>query len=185
MSSFHFVRGEWHQLEHCVSASAFRRRKLTHCLLLLGEIKTQQSAFKTACLKVKNRDAKGRQLTRRVLWSVGKKNHSNHTGSEESPRISSLLVKGDARAAPRLHSPFHQAKPVVFLSCVQTIVSYTIWWEKLEVADGKLHPQGTQPRPSHFQGWDWKRAMAEQTKWCMSRQCVPGDTHQKFDSTQN
>jgi len=53
------------------------------------------------------------------------------------------------------------------------------------VADGKPRPQGMQPHPSRFQGWEWERAMAEQAKWCMSHQSSPeGEMHEKFESAQ-
>lgn len=57
--------------------------------------------------------------------------------------------------------------------------------KKLEAADGKPHPRGTKPPPSRFQGWEWERAMAEQTKWCMSHQHgSEGEMHEKFESAQ-
>ena len=185
MFSFHFVRGVWHQLECCISGSSFSRKKTNSLPSLIGKNQDIAKCFQNHLsqsgeLRHKEQAANN---TRPLKW--GKKNHSNHADSEESPRISSLLVNGDARVAPRLHSPFHQAKPVGFLSCVQAVVSYTIWWEKLEAADGKQHLQGTQPPPSRFQGWEWERAMAEQTKWLMSHQHGPeGDIHEKFESPQ-
>lgn len=175
MFSFLFVRGVWHQLSVAYLEVHSGGRKQTHCLLLLGKIKTQQSAFETTCLKVENWGTKSRQLTTRVFWSGGGGNHSNHTDSEEIPRIFSLLVNRDARVTPRLHSPFHQAKPVEFLSCAQAVVSYTIWWEKLEAADGKLHPQRTRQPPSHFQGWEWERAVTDR----LSDVCPIGVVHKE------